>query len=162
NRSIFYLEKALSLYERVGDVSSQMKGLYNLAEAHGQAKNYPKAIQYYLKTAELSRLNRNLELLLRAYNGLGKAYHLQGNNNEGLAFYEKAFDLARYLEDFLSAAAIAQNIGSVQSERGDFDPAEEHFELALKMLTKLSEMNAHAKYLQCRALLERGDLERKR
>jgi transcriptional regulator with GAF, ATPase, and Fis domain/Tfp pilus assembly protein PilF len=162
NRAIFYLEKALELYDRVGDGASQMKGLYNLAEAHANSKNYPKAIQYYLKTAELSRLHRNFELLLRAYNGLGKTYHLQGNYNEGLAYYEKAFDLARYLEDYLSAAAVAQNIGSVQSERGDFDPAEEHFELALKMLAQLSEMNAHAKYLQCRALLERGDLDRKR
>ncbi|MFO1518617.1 MAG: tetratricopeptide repeat protein [bacterium] len=160
-RAIFFLEAAFDFYEKVGDLPSRMKGLYNLAEAHAQAKDYSRAIQYYLKAAEMSRFHRNFELLLRAYNGLGKTFHLQGNYNEGLSYYERALELARYLEDYLSAAAIAQNIGSIQSERGDFEPADAHFELSLKMLRKLSQLNAHAKYLICRALLEKGDLYRK-
>jgi transcriptional regulator with GAF, ATPase, and Fis domain/serine/threonine protein kinase/Tfp pilus assembly protein PilF len=161
-RAVATLERSLKFYEEVGDVPSRMKGLYNLAEAHVQGKNYARAIEFYLKAAETARLHRNFDLLLRAYNGLGKTYHLQGAYGEGLSYYERSLELARYLEDYLSAAAIAQNIGSIQSEREELDASEHHFRLALKMLSQLSEMNAHAKYLKCRALLEMGDVFRKR
>ncbi len=161
-RAISILENSLAFYEKIQDRASLMKGYYNLAEAVMQAKDYPKAVHYYLRSAELARLDRNFELLLRAYNGLGKTHHLQGSFSEGMAYYSRALELARYLEDYSSAAAIAQNIGSIQMERGDLDAAHTHFELALKMLKKLPVMNAHAKYLQCRALLEIGDLFRRR
>src|SRR5262249_4664283 len=56
---------------------------------------------------------------------------------------------------------IAQNIGSIQAERGDFEAARGNFELALKLLKRLPEKSAYGKYLQCRALVELGDLFRR-
>lgn len=161
-RAITALQDSLSFYRRVGEAGSQMKALYNLAEAHLLRKDYESAISHYLEAAEIARNERNYELLLRIYNGLGKTRHLQGEWREGLRYYERALEFARYLEDFSSAAAIAQNIGSIQLERGELDSAESNLGLALKMLKKLPESNPHEKYLRCRALLELGEVFRKR
>lgn len=156
------LNEDLDFFTRIGVAGSQMKARYNLAEAHLLVKDYEAAIQQYLQAAELARLERNIEFLLRTYNGLGKTRHLQGKWREALRHYERALEFARYLEDFLSAAAIAQNIGSIHLERGDLEAAEPQLQKALKMLKKLPESGVQAKYLQCRALLELGEVFRRR
>jgi len=160
-RAITELLVMRPFYEKIGDAALLMKVHYNLGEAYLLARDYPAAIESFTRGAELMRLHRNFEFLLRAYNGLGKARHLQGEWESALNDYGRGLDLARYLEDFPSAAALAQNIGSIQAERGAFAPARENFELALKLLKKNPTKNAHAKYLQARALVELGDLLRR-
>ncbi|MCE9624576.1 MAG: sigma 54-interacting transcriptional regulator [Deltaproteobacteria bacterium] len=155
------LQEMLPFYRRVGDPRTLMKVHYNLGEAQLLAKDYSAAIESFLEASALMRLHRNFEFLLRAYNGLGKAHHLLGERETALDDYGHGMELANYLEDFSSAAALAQNIGSIQAERGDFEPARGNFELALKLLKKLPEKTAYAKYLEARARVEIGDLFRR-
>ncbi|HEX5032838.1 MAG TPA: sigma 54-interacting transcriptional regulator, partial [bacterium] len=124
--------------------------------------DYPAAVENFRRGSELMRLHRNFEFLLRAYNGLGKAQHLRGELEPALADYTRGLELADYLRDYSSASALAQNIGSIQVERGNFEVGQRHFELALNLLKKLPEKNAHALYLEARALVELGDLFRRR
>lgn len=160
--AIAVLEQSLEFFGKIGNAPYYLKNLYNLAEAYLQAKEYGRAAEKYLQAAQEARFQKNFELLLRIYNGIGKAYHLQGEFKEGLVYYRKALELARYLGDLASAAGIAQNIGSNLAEHGDLPGAEENLDLAIKMLKKLPEMNAETKYFYCRALLERGDVCRKK
>lgn len=160
-KAIAALEAAQKFYEKIGDAPSRIKGLYNLAEAWTQAGNLKKAAGFYERCAEEARFERNFEILLRAYNGQGKTYHLQKRWDEAMASYDKGLELARYLKDYPAAATLAQNIGSIQSERGLFDAARENFNLSLKLLGQIAARNVHARYLEARALLELGDLFRR-
>lgn len=160
-RAVAALRELLPFYERVGDAQALMRVHYNLGEAYLLAKDYAAAIESFQRGSELMRLHRNFEFLLRAYNGLGKARHLCGEWEPALADYGRGLELANYLEDYPSAAALAQNIGSIQAERGDFAAARDNFELALKLLGKLPEKKAYEKYLEARALVELGDLFRR-
>lgn len=160
DRAIASLRESLELFESVGDPPSLLKARYNLAEAHCLKKEYAAAIEHYQAGAELARQERNYEFLLRIYNGLGKTQHLLADLPAALGHYRRALDLARYLKEYSSAAAIAQNIGSIQKDNGEERDAEENFAMSLKMLAQLKEKSSHDRYLQCRALLEWGDLER--
>jgi DNA-binding NtrC family response regulator/serine/threonine protein kinase/Tfp pilus assembly protein PilF len=160
-KAIDALEKAQKFYEKAGDAASRIKGLYNLAEAWAEAGNPKKAISFYARAAEEARSERNFEILLRAYNGLGKTYHLQKRWDDAMDSYQKGLELARYLKDFPAAAALAQNMGSIQSERGHLDEARDNLNLSLKLLGQIAAKNVHARYLEARALLELGDLCRK-
>ncbi len=160
--AISILEATLGFGGQDRSGTFQMKNLYNLAEAYLQTKCYAEAIERYYQAAEQARYHKNFEFLLRIYNGIGKAYHLQEKFKDGLAYYQRGLELARYLGDLASAAGIAQNIGSNLSERGEYKEAEAYLELAIKMLKKLPERNAETRYFYCRALLEMGDLYRKR
>jgi len=160
-KAIEVLEKAQKFYEETGDAPSRIKGLYNLAEAWAESGNLRKASAYYERCAAEARSERNFEILLRAYNGSGKTLHLQKRWEEALGIYGKGLELARYLRDYPAAAALAQNIGSIQSERGRFDEARSNLDLSLKLLGQIAVKNVHARYLEARALLETGDLLRK-
>ncbi len=160
-KAIAALEKAQKFYDKAGDANAKIKGLYNLAEAWVEGGNQKKAIGFYEQCAAEARFERNFELLLRAYNGLGKTHQLQGRLDDAMASYEKGLELARYLKDFPAAAALAQNIGSIASERGQWDDAGDHLNLSLKLLGQIAARNVHARYLEGRALLELGDVARK-
>ncbi|HSA60500.1 MAG TPA: sigma 54-interacting transcriptional regulator [bacterium] len=160
-KAIAALEKSQKFYDKAGDANTKVKGLYNLAEAWAEAGHLKKAIGFYEQCAAEARFERNFEILLRAYNGLGKTHQLQGRLDEAMVSYEKGLELARYLKDFPAAAALAQNIGSIRSERGQWDDARDHLNLSLKLLNQISAKNVHARYLEGRALLELGDVARK-
>ncbi|HEX5035590.1 MAG TPA: sigma 54-interacting transcriptional regulator [bacterium] len=160
-KAVAALETAQKFYEKIGDAPSRIKGLYNLAEAWAQAGNPKKAVGFYERCAQDARFERNFEILLRAYNGLGKTFHLQKRWDEAMDSYEKGLELARYLKDYPAAATLAQNIGSIQSERGVFDAAHENLNLSLKLLGQIAVKNVHARYLEARAFQELGDLFRR-
>lgn len=152
----------LNFYEKSEELNSQIKTHYNLAGAYQKISDQEKSIHHYSRTAELARNRKDYDFLLRAYNGLGSAYQAAKDLEKALEYYSKAFDLAKYLQDYLSAGTIAQNIGSLHAEKSEYDLAEHFFDLSLQVIEKVPQKSSHSSYLQCRALLEKGDLERKK
>lgn len=160
-RAVAALQGMLPFFEKLGEPTALMRVHYNLGEAHLLAKDFSAAIASFQRGSELMRWHRNFDFLLRSYNGLGKARHLLGELKSALADYGRGLELADYLEDYPSAAALAQNIGSILAEQRDFAAAREKFVLALKLLGKLPEKKAYERYLEARALVELGDLFRR-
>ncbi len=154
-------QRLLPVYERIGDPPSLMRAYYNLAEAQLAARDFEAAVAGFERGAELMRLHRQFDFLLRTYNGLGKVRHLMGQAEAAKNDYRTGLELAEYLGDSCSAAALAQNLGSILGEGGDFEAARRHFNLAINFLGKLSERHPYAQYLLARAWIELADLERR-
>jgi transcriptional regulator with GAF, ATPase, and Fis domain len=152
----------LKFFEERGDEAQALRAHYQLGECHLQTSAFKKATEHYRAAAAGARRLRKWDLLLRAYNGLGNALNLRHKPHEGIDYYRRALDLARYLKDYPAAAAVAQNIGAIQKDLGLEEPAKENLELSLKLLSQGKEPTPYVLSLKLRATLELGELARER
>jgi len=152
----------LKFFESRLDEAQALRAHYQLGECYLNTSSYKKAIEHYQHAAAGARRLKKWDMLLRAYNGLGNALNLQHKPHDGIAYYQRALDLARYREDFAAAAAVAQNIGGIQKDLGLDEPAREHLELSLKLAGRVAEPSNYVMSLKLRATLELGELARER
>lgn len=152
----------LKFFESRSDETQTLRAHYQLGECHLNTSSFKKAVEYYQHAAAGARRLKKWDMLLRAYNGLGNALNLQHKPHDGIAYYQRALDLARYREDFAAAAAVAQNIGGIQKDLGLDEPAREHLELSLKLADRVAEPSHYVTSLKLRATLELGELARER
>ncbi|HEX5037479.1 MAG TPA: sigma 54-interacting transcriptional regulator [bacterium] len=152
----------LKFFEGRADEAQILRAHYQLGECHLNTSSFKKAIEHYRAAAAGARRLRQWDMLLRAYNGLGNALNHQHKPHEGIEYYQRALDLARYRKDYAAAAAVAQNIGGIQKDLGLEEPAREHLELSLKLIGRLPEPSVYGTSLKLRATLELGELARER
>ncbi len=131
---------------------------YNLAQVAYAKNDYVGAIDAFERCVEICRRSQNTELLLRAYNGMGNAYQLMGNLDQSLAFYDRGLTLHERVGDLRGGAAIAVNMGLIETQRGKTDAALDHLVPAIAYLRALPEKGVADWTALARALLEMGDI----
>lgn len=151
------LEQDLKFFSHLGQPYLQMKAGYNLAETYFRQGRYPEALHAYEQSAQLARQESHWDFLLRAYNGMGNTATAQKNRLNALDYYQRALSLAEYLQDYLSAATIAQNRGVILTELDRLLEALQDLEISKRWLTKV-QPSSHSRYLMARAILELGEV----
>ena len=113
--SFYNIKEAAEL----GDVEScdKLGEMYEFGE--GVEVDYPKAIEWYLKSA-----NHGFE---DSYNGLAWTYHKMGKYEEALPWAEKAVEVSPEDPD------VIDSLATVYQDLGRYDEALEQFELCLKL-----------------------------
>ncbi|MBI2339753.1 MAG: sigma 54-interacting transcriptional regulator [Deltaproteobacteria bacterium] len=157
-----FLKARLGFYEKLSDRSFKNRCRYNLGECLLKSGDPSQAIGHYEAAADGAREERQWDLLLRAYNGLGNACNILKKTDRSLSNYQRALDLSRYLKDWGAASAVAQNMGVIQQELGQSGAAEKNLNLSLQLLKQVEETSPHLRYLKARAILELGEIERQR
>ncbi len=154
------LSKDLAAAEELGDDMLISRAHYNLAQLAQSMQDYQAAIESYKSCIEVCRRSHNMELLLRAYNGLGNAYRVTENSDQSITFYERGMALHERTGDLRGGAAIAVNMGLVESSRHRPDAALDHLIPAVEYLRSLPEKTAADWAALSRGLLEIGDIAR--
>jgi len=131
---------------------------YNLAQLAVAEGKPDDAIAGYKECVEVCKRSSNTELLLRAYNGLGTIYHLRGELDESIAYYERGLALHERAGDARGGAAISVNIGIIQNSRGKFSEALDALIPAVEFLRGLHDKTAADWTALSRGLLELGDV----
>lgn len=161
DEAIEIFSEYLSFYEKNPHLNYfDYRCRYNMAECFLKKEEYSQAIKHYRGASLGARKDKQWSILLRCYNGLGNAYNLLKNSHSSIGNYQRALDLAMYLEDYSAASAVAQNIGVIHNEMGDIVAAKENLNLSLRLLKKIKEPTPHTRYLKARAILELGEIER--
>jgi serine/threonine-protein kinase PknK len=155
------LAEDLARAEELGDDLLIGRAHYNLAQLAQTRGAREEAIASYNECVEVCRRSQNTELLLRAYNGLGNVYQAAGDPEQSLAFYERGLALHERIGDLRGGAAIAVNMGVVESQRGRNEAALDHLVPAVDYLRSLPTKAASDWTALSRGLLELGDLHRK-
>ena len=153
------LEEDLGSAVRAGDDLLIGRAHYNLALLHARRSDHAAAIEAYQRCVAVCRRSHNTELLLRAYNGLGNAHQVTGDPDESLAYYERGLALHERTGDLRGGAAIAVNMGIVESARGRIEAALDHLVPAVEYLRSLAAKTAADRVALARGLLEIGDVE---
>ncbi|MBN1282981.1 MAG: tetratricopeptide repeat protein [Proteobacteria bacterium] len=148
----------LAAAERLGDDLLVGRAHYNMAQLAQSMRDYPAAIESYKACIEVCRRSHNMELLLRAYNGLGNAYRISEDSEQSISFYERGMALHERTGDLRGGAAIAINMGLVESARKRPDAALDHLVPAVEYLRSVPEKTAADWAALSRGLLEIGDI----
>lgn len=88
--AFYYLDKAKSLKEAIGDIGGQAIVHYNFGELELESGNYQSAIQHYNKTLHISEQNGMTIGIYYAHQGLGRVYLVTGDYKQCLAYFKKA------------------------------------------------------------------------
>lgn len=135
---------------------------YNLAQVALARSDIHSAIRAFERCSEICKRSNNTELLMRAYNGLGNAYHISQDHTQGIEYYERGLDLHERVHDFRGGAAIAINVGIIEASRGSLDAALDKIIPAVEYLKTLQETTTADLMALSRGLLEIGDINLKK
>ena len=135
-------EKALQLYLKALKVAEEIKDTLriatvqtNIGAIYGNTPNtYDRAIEYDLKALALSELLGDRDAIGTLSGNLGEIYLKKGNDSLALTYFEKA--LTAY-EGSANAPHALYNLGSVYSERGEYDLANQYNQKAYDLAKQL-------------------------
>jgi len=92
---------------------------YYMGNAHVAQSEYPKALQYYLKSAAYFEKVQDSVRLSSVINGIGAAYEKNGNDSLSLKYFYKAFHLSKTMGDKRRSALALNNLANIYKRRGD-------------------------------------------
>ena len=152
------LDDDLNRAMELGDGMLLGRAHYNLAQLSLAEHDFGLAISSYAGCAEVCKKTGNTELMLRAWNGLGNVYQVTGDFAQSIAYYERGLELHERAGDLRGGAAIAVNMGIVETARENYEAALDRLVPAVEYLRSLSQKSAVDWAALARGLLEMGDV----
>ena len=93
--SIYFYEKAIPLYEKIGNRMRTGQGASNLAIAYQQQSNYSKALFYQQKALKIQEEDGNLSSMAYTLVNMANTYQNMGDNQRAESYFLKTIDLAK-------------------------------------------------------------------
>lgn len=144
-----YSFKALTLFEKEGDILGQIKALNLIGIAYFYSSLYEEAYEFFIRTKKLLEIKSDPSLLSANLNNIGEIYRESSMNAKALEYYNKAKDIAKENDLEINYAAILGNIGEIYFIEGQYD-------LSIKVY-----MDAHETLLSSKDLVSLGEIEYK-
>jgi len=138
-----YLEKGLSLAEKVGDITRQSWFFGDLAYAYVLMGELDKAITLGEKALALDKKVGSIAYIPWNLHTLGLAYQVLGEWSKSEQYYDEAAVISRKLTDFLPIARSHLHHGLLYFDKGEYTRARESLEEAVKIVER-----AGARYTQ--------------
>lgn len=153
SQALTELTKDLAFFEQISDRYLTARTSYVMGDIHFRlmmnhegSQRFEKkdhAIACFEKSLKLAKEIDAHDLMMRAYNGIGNVRYHQEEFERASDDYERALALARKLEDFQTAAAIALNLGNIFKIRKKYTDSYAYFIYAINTLESLPHKNAY-------------------
>jgi CHAT domain-containing protein/Tfp pilus assembly protein PilF len=125
-----YLERALPLWEELGDSYHQSLVLYHLAIGRYLTGRLDEAIELYQKALPLTQ---SAILTTRIWNGIGNAYSARGESRKALESFDTALKIAEDGGDRGAEATALTSAGNIYQRRGEPQRAFRNFQSAFEI-----------------------------
>jgi tetratricopeptide (TPR) repeat protein len=135
-------EKAIEIYERLGDLSGKIACLNNIGLLYQDQRDYNKALKQYdsvMKFQKFDVLEYNKEVAEACYYS-GLIYHDQENFNKALQQYDKAIKIFNQLSDLADLATCLYNIGNIYHIKEKSSEALKNYKDALDIYDQLNDL----------------------
>ncbi len=93
--------------------------------------NYPKSMEYYLKTLDVYESHNSHDKSYDALSGVAYIYNHEKEYDKALEYYRKSLQLAEQHNDHRSIGITTQNIGNVYFAKGQTMTAQESYERSI-------------------------------
>lgn len=141
-------EKRAAVLEKMdGDKSELSKVYQELAKGYSRTSDFKKAIDYNVKSLELTRHLTDKEQLIKSYLNIASSYDEIDSVEQSLIYHKKALNLLRESGDSSRIAVELENMATVQRRLGLYAPALEHSLQALDIQENLKNEERIAKLL---------------
>lgn len=140
-QAIQFLYQALQLTDQEQQPSAYAYTLFELGKVNFAIKNFPEAIDYYLRSAKFNEIKlKNNHLSALANNGIAMVYDEKSDFNNSIKYYEIAYRFTTKesrLEEL--GGSIQGNIGYMYELKGDHKKAIEYLKKDFNSATKYNE-----------------------
>jgi len=135
--SLKSLQKAYGIFDALHEARGQSMALQGLGVIYQQARDFPRAIDYFARAAEVYSDDRSLRLSIA--NNMALAFQDAGRFAESLKQYRSALAEARALKSPFLEARILTNIAFTETKVGDLRAAAKAVGEAQKLLGRTSD-----------------------
>lgn len=130
--SIENYEKALAIFDSLGDKRGQANILSNQGTVYFNQADDAKALELFLKGLAVAEQTTDSARIATLLLNIGAVYaHKEQTHDEALEYYQRALAISRSLGDNNISGTINSNIGEIYSLRGEEDLALKYFRASL-------------------------------
>lgn len=119
-------EKALRYYKEIENVSQPNGETINIANikdnigiCYLHLQQYDLAEPYMIESIELQQRRKDTVLLIGSYGNLASLYYEQYKDDQAIPLFEKAYKLAKTIDDFTAKKNASKNMSIVEENRKD-------------------------------------------
>ena len=136
HNSIKPIEEVCRFFEKNGTDAELQESYYYMASVYRDLNDYPNAVTYFLKSAEVAENSNDFDGILwqNAYSQLSYLYNQQSNYKNALNAAIKALDIAEKFRTVNERTYM--NVASGYAEIHDTIPAIKYTDLALELIGK--------------------------
>jgi predicted ATPase/class 3 adenylate cyclase len=131
--SIEDMERALAIFDELGDERELYATCYQLGAAHFRTYNFDQARELFECALERSRRLERRDLEANALAALGDLENGRGNYDEGFELCSRALDVLREVGDTISQIHVLITIGDIHYHRRDYTLSEENHREAAEL-----------------------------
>ena len=149
-------EKALTIFQEIGDRPSEAKVLYNLGGVYENLGQHSKALEYYQQALPITREvnDRNGEGI--TLHGFGFVHWNQGQYPQALEYYQQALPIFQEVKNRSWEGFTFNNIGAVYDKLGNYAKALEYYQKALPIKRELRDLAGEGNILNNIGLVYRN------
>jgi tetratricopeptide (TPR) repeat protein len=130
--SIKAYEKALKVFEKLGDVKGAAQTHNNLGIVYADMGEWTKAIEFYKKSLETYEKLGDVHGAAQTYGNLGLVSAGMGEWNKAIELYQKSLETFEILGDVQGVAQTYCNLGPVYAGMGEWTKAIEFYEKSIE------------------------------
>ncbi|MEA5469724.1 CHAT domain-containing tetratricopeptide repeat protein, partial [Spirulina sp. 06S082] len=146
-KALEYLERALPLYQEVGDRKGEAATLNNIGAVYNFLGEKQQALEYYDRALPLRQAVGDRGGEGTTLNNIGGVYSDLGEKQKALEYYERALPLRQAVGDRGGEAQTLNNIGAVYSSLGEKQKALEYYDRALPLSQAVGDRGGEANTL---------------
>ncbi len=132
-KGIEYGERAIEIGQKVNNEYAVNKGLSHTGINYKNIGNYPKAMQYFLQSADMARRRRDAETEAYAHIDMGRIYQAQKNYIKTEQNFKEAKIIAENKKDKKILAYVFINLARFYKETNRYDLALQECYKSLKL-----------------------------
>ena len=141
-QAVHYNERAIKIYEELGDILAISKCSANTGTSYTYLGNYPLSLEYFQKSLTAAEKLGNKQLISFCLVNMGDIYHSQGNLTLALDYCFKALKIAEEIENKTYILLGYGNIGRIYQSEGKYSQALEYEQKALTLAEEIENPNA--------------------
>ncbi len=127
-RALSHGEKALGLYQGLGNRQGEASATADLAEIHRLRESYGEAGEYAQRALDLARETGSEFIVLRAHKLLGDIAFSEGKQEEARNHYQQVVSASSELRNNRLMVTVLMNLGVTYHREGDLTRAVEYYE----------------------------------
>jgi len=131
-QALEHFQSAYAVFREIDEPRSEAIVLLSIASIYKDARQYERAIDYFIDASERYSGDPSLELAAR--NNLGNVYRDIGDFDASLADFGRAYAIAADMDSPILQARILSNLASLRVDMEAFDAADEDLDRAFAIM----------------------------
>ena len=135
-KSLEIFTKAKILSEDNNWRDLQATTLNGMGIVYSEISDHEKAIDCFLESYKIAINESNQKVEIAILNNISQLYFMNGEMTKAMQYVNKAYDIAKQLNDSMMMGRYASNLAKIANETNDFQQTEKYSNIAIALTTQ--------------------------